>query len=38
MFGLTDMFLQSVKILETGLNIFARPNIIEFEKLHIIGI
>ena len=37
-FGLTDKLLQSGKILETGLNIFARLNIIELNNLHRAGI
>ena len=34
-FGLMDKLLKSGKILETGLNIFARPNIIELRNLHV---
>ena len=34
-FGLMLLLLQSGKILETGLNIFARPNIIELRNLHV---
>ena len=37
-FGLMTKLLQSVKIFETGLNVFARPNIIELKNLHRAGI
>ena len=37
-FGLMTKLLQSVKIFETGLNVFARPNIIELENLQRAGI
>ena len=33
-----DKLLQAETILENGLNIFARPNIIELQNLHRAGI
>ena len=33
-FGLMTKLLESVKCFETGLNIYARPNIIEPKNLH----
>ena len=38
MFCLMTKSLQSVKIFETGLNIFARPNITQLKNLHRAGI
>ena len=37
-FGLMTKLLQSVQTFETGLNIFARPNIFELKNLHRAGI
>ena len=37
-FGLIIKLFQSVKIFETDLNVFARPNIIELKNLRRAGI
>ena len=37
-FGLMTKLLKSVTIFESGLNVFAKPNIIELKNLHRAGI